>query len=131
VTRDRSWRALRLVLMAGWATAEAIVWPIMPDALLVPLEEPPSHVYFFLCTTDPTKLIDAIHSRCTQVKVKEVGVGDLAVLVNKVADAEGVKLSEEVADKIVQCADGSPRKALVILEQVAAVDGDEDRLAVI
>ncbi|MFR4802994.1 MAG: ATP-binding protein, partial [Eggerthellaceae bacterium] len=34
------------------------------NALLKTLEEPPSHVVFVLCTTDPQKVPETIHSRC-------------------------------------------------------------------
>ncbi len=39
------------------------------NAMLKPLEDTPEHVYFFLCTTDPNKLIKAIRTRCTEVRV--------------------------------------------------------------
>ena len=40
------------------------------DALLLPLENPPKHAFFILCTTDPQKVKPAIKRRCHIIKLK-------------------------------------------------------------
>jgi DNA polymerase III gamma/tau subunit len=100
------------------------------EALLKMLEDTPRHVYFFLCTTDPQKLKDAIRTRCTEVALKSVEAVDVLILLEQVVELEDGEVSQEVLDAIVSQSDGSPRKALVLLQQVLAVPNgsEEDRL---
>lgn len=101
------------------------------NGLLKMLEDTPSHVYFFLATTDPQKLIKAIHTRCAQVKLVAVAVAELVRLVLRVAEKEKYQVSEDVAGEIAEAADGSVRKALVILEQVGPCASEEEQLKAI
>lgn len=96
------------------------------EAFLKILEEPPAHVYFILCTTDPKKLLNTIKTRCTSYALKSVPILDLEKLCKSVAKAEGIKL--KVLDQLVELADGSPRKALVMLGQLAGMKSAEDQL---
>lgn len=97
-------------------------------SLLKLLEDPPGHVYFMLATTDPSKLLETIRTRCTEVAVKAITDGDLRNLVVEVAGKESVEIQETVLDKIVELAGGSGRKALVLLHQVIGLEVEEDRL---
>ena len=45
------------------------------NALLKTLEEPPPHVVFVLCTTDPAKLLSTIRSRCQRFAFRRPGPG--------------------------------------------------------
>ncbi len=101
------------------------------NALLKILEEPPKHVWFFLCTTEPDKLIKTIQTRATQYAFKELKRRDMLLLLNRTAKSEGFALDEEVADRISEYADGSPRRALVLLDQVYRLDNTEDQLNVL
>lgn len=94
-------------------------------ALLKTLEDGPPHAYFVLCTTDPHKLLTTIKTRCTEIKLQSVSEKDLAILVAQVADKEGIALNSDALDKIAEVADGSARKALVILGQVIGLDPEE------
>lgn len=101
------------------------------SALLKILEDTPNHVYFFLATTDPDKLKNTIITRCTHIKCKSLGRDDMLALIKSVSDREDKQLNEVVADKIVDAADGSARKALVILHQVLDLpDADTQILAI-
>jgi len=101
-------------------------------ALLKLCEDTPSHVYFMLATTDPQKLIKAIHTRASEVKLGPIPQGDVVKLCKSVLVAEGVSgVSEEVLEAIAEASEGSGRKALVILEQVAGIEGEKDQLAAI
>lgn len=99
------------------------------QALLKPLEDVRDHTYFILCTTDPGKIIKAIKTRCTEIALKSLSEADLQVLVRKVAKAEGAKLSDAVRNKIVDCAEGSARTALVLLEKVMGLPTEKEQLA--
>jgi DNA polymerase III gamma/tau subunit len=101
------------------------------QALLKMLEDPPSHIYFLLATTDPSKIIPTIRNRCTQIELKPVSNIDLGLLVTRVAKAEGVKLSKQVMEKIVELAAGSPRQALVMLDSVYKMTDEDDQLKVL
>lgn len=103
------------------------------QGLLKILEDMPGHAYFILCTTDPAKIIKAVHTRCTTFKINPLPDDEVEQLVQDVWKKEGNKkeLSKEVIEKIVQSADGSARQALVILEQVLGKKSLKDMLEVI
>lgn len=101
------------------------------EAMLKLLEDAPSHVHFFLATTDPSKLKPTIRTRCTDITVKPVKANVLAALVKSVAESESASIGGDVADRIAEAAEGSPRKALVILEAVLGIDGEDAQLAAV
>lgn len=101
------------------------------NAMLKPLEDTPDHVYFFLCTTDPQKLIPAIKTRCTEIKLSAMGKPDLLLLLRKVNRAENLSVDKEILEEIAELADGSPRRALVTLERLASLESPEDRKALL
>lgn len=91
------------------------------QALLKFLEDTPKHVYVILCTTNPEKLLRTIHTRCTTYQVKPLDENQTRELIEHVIVTEGIKLKEfpkSVIDEIVLVAEGCPRQALVILDQV-------------
>jgi DNA polymerase-3 subunit gamma/tau len=101
--------------------------PDMQHALLKPLEDTPEHVYFFLCTTDPNKLIAAIKSRCTAIKTVLLKPEQLTIIIKRVAKLENIKLTGEMIELIADHAKGSPRKALVELERIAVLESEKER----
>lgn len=102
------------------------------NAFLKLLEDTPSHVYFFLATTDPQKLLATIKTRATEVKVRSVKDDEMEKLVRKVYESEcGVGLHDEVCEKLVRVAEGSPRKALVLLAQAMTAEDLKDQIATI
>lgn len=98
------------------------------QSLLKPIEEPPSHVYWVLCTTEPDKVPDTIRSRCTSYNLKSVPEDDLEALLTSVASAEGLKLGGDMIGLIARQAGGSARKALVFLSQVSGVTDKKEAL---
>ena len=100
-------------------------------AFLKLLEEPPDHVYFMLATTNPTKLRRTIRTRCTEIAVKAISEPELAKLVARVAGDRGVTLTSAVAAKLAEVAEGSARKALVLLQQVMGIADEANQLAVL
>lgn len=99
------------------------------QAFLKILEEPGPNVYFLLCTTDPEKLIKAIRSRCTKVRLVPIEREPLLGLLKKVVKKERVKISDDMLDRVVDQADGSARDALTYLDTIKDIKKEEDRIA--
>ena len=51
--------------------------PAAFNALLKTLEEPPAHVVFILCTTDPQKISETILSRCQRFDFHRISMEDI------------------------------------------------------
>lgn len=105
-----------------------------PDAqrlMKKPLEDTPEHIYFFLCTTRPEKLIRDIITRSTHIEVEKIDRRKLAGYVRDIAEKENVKINNSISLAIAEKAEGSVRKALVFLEQVLSVDSEEEQAELI
>ena len=89
------------------------------DVLLKPIEEPPAHVYWVLCSTNPGKIPKTIITRCLRYDLKSVPEDELLALLVQVIDAEKLETPDAVVEAIVEEAGGSPRQALVFLETCA------------
>lgn len=85
------------------------------QALLKPIEEPPKHVYWVLCTTEKAKVPATIVTRCVGYDLKPITVNDITELLTRVRDAEGLSTSDDVLDLIAKRAEGSARQALTSL----------------
>lgn len=101
------------------------------NALLKALEEVPESVYFFLCTTNPEKLITPLKTRCSEIVVKPLKDDEMAYLLKRTARKEGKRLSKDVISKIVELSGGGGRKALKLLAKVIGLDNDEEMLEVL
>ena len=88
------------------------------NALLKTLEEPPAHVVFVLCTTDPQKLPETVISRCTQIIFSRPSIEEIVAKLKLVAKGEKYKINPEDLELIAIEAKGSFRDAIKILEQV-------------
>lgn len=100
------------------------------NAALKMLEDTPPHVYFFLCTTDPQKLLKTIQTRCCEMPVRLLSYEELDKLVKKVMARENIQLSEDVVEEIVASSQGSARTALVLLDKVANLEPGEQVAAI-
>lgn len=87
------------------------------NALLKTLEEPPSHVYFILATTNPEKLIDTITSRVTIIQFKKADTDEILRCLKRVVKGENAKVTDDELVKIAKLSKGSFRDAVKILEQ--------------
>lgn len=101
------------------------------NAFLKALEDTPSHVYFFLATTDPQKLIAPLKTRCSIITVQPLKDEEMLYLLKRTARAEKVKLNSEIYEKIIEIAQGGSRKALKLLSKVLFLDSDDERLEVL
>lgn len=101
------------------------------EAILKILEDTPRKVYIILCTTNGQKLISAIHTRCTEIRCKGLSNSDLSKVLNRAIDRDQIKVSAEIVKEIMARSEGSARKALVILQQIAGLPESEQRSAII
>lgn len=85
--------------------------------------------YFFIVTTDPSKIIPAVKNRCTTLPLRPVPPEELIGLVRGVAGKEKANIGTGVANRIAALADGSPRRALVLLESVIGLSDGKEQLA--
>ena len=90
------------------------------NALLKTLEEPPDHVVFILCTTDPQKVPETIHSRCQRFDFRRIGSESIVSRLGAICMAENVEFEGEALELIAHRAEGGMRNALTALEQVIA-----------
>lgn len=90
------------------------------------VEEPPDHVYWFFCTTQPTKVPKTIQTRCLPITLTSLRDQEVKSVLNRVAKAERIKLPDRVDDLIVMEAQGSARQALVYLSKVRDVKSYRD-----
>lgn len=98
------------------------------QAFLKLLEDTPGHVYFMLATTDPGKLRKTIHTRCTEIRLSSMSNVAMLRLLDRVCERAGITTGPAVKDAIMEAAEGSARKALVLLEQAGFLDGEEAQL---
>lgn len=101
------------------------------QSLLKALEDTPDHVYFILCTTEPDKLPKTILNRCSVFKVEKLSESELLDLLNWVMNDFEERVKQDTLKKIAEAAEGSPRKALVILDQIIDLDPNDMEDAII
>ena len=89
------------------------------NALLKTLEEPPSHVVFVLCTTDPQKLPETILSRCQRFDFHRISNEDIVGRMRFICEQEGFSYDDEALEIVARHARGGMRDALSTLEQLS------------
>lgn len=93
------------------------------NALLKTLEEPPSHVTFIMCTTDPQKILATILSRVQRFDFRSIAADEMAEHLISVCKNEGFTYEDAAIDLIVRYARGGMRDALSSLEQLSVYGG--------
>ncbi|HET6620230.1 MAG TPA: DNA polymerase III subunit gamma/tau [Dongiaceae bacterium] len=91
------------------------------NALLKTLEEPPEHVKFIFATTEIGKVPVTVLSRCQRFDLRRIEAEELTRYFQKVAAAEGAKITDRAAAMIARAADGSARDGLSLLDQAIAL----------
>ena len=87
------------------------------EGLLKLLEDPPSHVYFILCTTNPEELPDTLRGRCHTYQLKPLKSTEMMELLKSVLKKEKVEdYPETILREIIHLSEGLPRNALVMLD---------------
>ena len=94
------------------------------NALLKTMEEPPSHVKFILCTTEPHKVPATIQSRCQRFDFRPIPTGRIVEHLKAVLQQEGVQADEAAVHLVAKLGNGSMRDALSLLDRlIAAASG--------
>ncbi|MEJ7789672.1 MAG: hypothetical protein WKF29_07280, partial [Thermoleophilaceae bacterium] len=102
--------------------------PAAWNAFLKTLEEPPAHVVFVLATTEAHKVPATIVDRCHRFNFARPSLEQIAGVVSRVAEQEGITIPEAAVGMIARKAAGSFRDALGTLEQLVTYGGDEVNL---
>ena len=92
------------------------------SVLLKTFEEPPTHMIFVLCTTDPEKIPDTVLSRCTKFNLKSPSQETLAKYLSSVCKKEEVNVDKEAVNLIALSGDGSYRDSLSNLQKVLSFE---------
>ncbi|MEO1237130.1 MAG: DNA polymerase III subunit gamma/tau [Planctomycetota bacterium] len=90
------------------------------NALLKTMEEPPPHVKFILCTTEPHKVPATIQSRCQRFDFRNIATAKIADHLGEVLKREGVEAESEVAWQVARLGNGSMRDALSLMDRLLA-----------
>jgi DNA polymerase-3 subunit gamma/tau len=104
---------------------------IAQEALLKSIEDCPQHCYFVLCTTSPDNIIKTVRNRCSEYEVNTLTNSQIKELLTKVCQKKELKVSEDVLEGIVQTCEGSPRAAIVSLEQIIGIDDVNDAFEIL
>ena len=93
------------------------------NALLKSIEEPPAHVVFMMATTELHKIPDTILSRSQVFEFKTIPTRSIVEQLRRIADAEGIDVSDAALTLIARAAEGSMRDAQSAFDQVIAFAG--------
>ena len=92
------------------------------NALLLTLEEPPSHAVFILATTDIQNVPITILSRCQRFDFKPINKTAIIHRLKFICELESIKITDEALEEIALISAGGMRDALGMLDQLANSD---------
>jgi DNA polymerase-3 subunit gamma/tau len=93
------------------------------NALLKLIEEPPPHLVFVFCTTDLSKVLPTVRSRCQTFVFQRPRLQDLVTVLTHVAEGEGIDAPPQALSLVARAARGSFRDATSTLDQLASATG--------
>ena len=96
------------------------------NALLKTLEEPPLHVIFILCTTEPNKIPATILSRCQRFDFQAVSETDIVSRLKDVAKRENLSVTDDALHLIASISEGGMRDSLSLLDQAISYSKDSN-----
>lgn len=92
------------------------------NALLKTLEEPPPHIKFLFCTTEPHKIPATILSRCQRFNLRRIPPHEIESKLAQIASDTSITINKEALTLIAERAEGSLRDALSLLDQIIAFE---------
>ena len=95
------------------------------NALLKLIEEPPPHLVFVFCTTDLSKVLATVRSRCQTFAFARPRLPELVRVLRRVCDGEGIDAPDAALALIARGARGSFRDAVSTLDQLASATGNK------
>ena len=95
------------------------------NALLKLIEEPPPHLVFVFCTTDLSKVLPTVRSRCQTFVFQRPRLQDLVRKLRLIADAEGIEVPDQALALVARGARGAYRDAESTLDQLASATGNK------
>ena len=95
------------------------------NALLKTLEEPPSHVKFIFCTTDPEKIPITVLSRCQRFDFAPIASDSILQRLREIVTSEGRTAEDAALELLARRAGGSMRDSQSLLEQLLSFAGEE------
>jgi DNA polymerase III subunit gamma/tau len=94
------------------------------NALLKLIEEPPPHLVFVFCTTDLSKVLPTVRSRCQTFVFQRPRLQDLVKVLRQIADAEGIDAPDQALALVARSGRGAYRDAVSTLDQLASATGN-------
>jgi DNA polymerase-3 subunit gamma/tau len=94
------------------------------NALLKILEEPPSHLLFVFATTETSKVLPTIISRCQRYDFRRMELNSIIKQLKTIANKENITIDNQSLLEIAKKADGSMRDSQSIFDQVVAFCGN-------
>jgi DNA polymerase-3 subunit gamma/tau len=94
------------------------------DVLLKTLEEPPAHVVFIFCTTDPTRIRPAVLSRVQRYEFRRLTVPEIEGKLSTILDADGRTADPGALSLVARQAAGGMRDAESMLDQLLSSGSD-------
>jgi DNA polymerase III subunit gamma/tau len=95
------------------------------NALLKLIEEPPPHLVFVFCTTDLSKVLPTVRSRCQTFVFQRPRLQELVEKLRRVADAEGIDVPDQALALVARGGRGAYRDAESTLDQLASATGNK------
>lgn len=104
------------------------------DSMLLSIEEPPPHVWWVFCSTEPDKIPKTIQTRCHSFDLKPVQWEIIADYLDKVVASERLNIPQpasEMAAIVARRSMGSVRQALVYLSTIEGVATKDEAMKLI
>jgi DNA polymerase-3 subunit gamma/tau len=95
------------------------------NALLKLIEEPPPHLVFVFCTTDLSKVLPTVRSRCQTFVFQRPRLPELVAKLRRIADAEGIDAPDQALALVARGGRGAYRDAESTLDQLASATGNK------
>lgn len=102
------------------------------NGLLKPIEEAPDYVYFFLCTTEPEKILKTpLKRRLVNYELEQLSDDYMKQWIKQTLPKLGVPLSEKLINAIIEDSDGSPGQAIGKMKAITGVSNRKEALAIL
>ncbi|HKC78249.1 MAG TPA: hypothetical protein VKB70_07690, partial [Gaiellaceae bacterium] len=95
------------------------------NALLKLIEEPPPHLVFVFCTTDLSKVLPTVRSRCQTFVFQRPRLQDLVKVLRQIADAEEIDAPDQALALVARSGRGAYRDAVSMLDQLASATANQ------